>query len=102
MPHEEKPACVGLCYLNKLRGLQVLTEPKKRKPCIGLCYLAKLGKIKSEQANEEEDDYEEEEAEEVLENCGDDYAEDYEEEYEDKQAHESLAAAMSLNSIVTS
>ena len=83
MPHEEKPACVGLCYLNKLRGIQVLAEPKKRKPCIGLCYLAKLGKIKSEQMSEEGDDYEGEE-EEDLENSGDDYEEEYEEDYENK------------------
>ena len=74
VPYEYKPSCVGLCYLNKLRGHQVPAEPEaQRKPCIGLCYLAKLGKVQAEEEDieDEEEDIEDEE--------------DYEESMEDKK-----------------
>jgi hypothetical protein len=63
--YEYKPSCVGLCYLYKLREIQVATAAaaKPRKPCVGLCYLEKLGKIEADEEVEveAEEDYEDEE-----------------------------------------
>ena len=72
VPYKYTPSCVGLCYLNKLRGHQVpAVAEESRKPCIGLCYLAKLGKVEVEEEDIAEIDIEDEE--------------DYEESLEDKK-----------------
>merc|ERR1719483_729973 len=81
VPFEYKPSCVGLCYLNKLRGVQIAAAaPRARTPCVGLCYRAKLGQFKADEEEEEVEEEYEEEYEEEEEDYEGSLDEDYEEE----------------------
>lgn len=85
--------CVGLCYLMRLRGIEMETTTRKpKRPCIGICYLQKTGKLpkakedtdaagedEEEEAEEEEGDYEEDEGSADYEDSGD-FSGDYEED----------------------
>merc|ERR1712241_1104130 len=44
-------ACVGLCFLRKLRGKPPLAKAAERKPCVGLCYREKLRKLRESRKN---------------------------------------------------
>ena len=91
MPVTAKP-CVGLCYLMRLRGIEMETTTRKpKRPCVGLCYLAKIGKVSKSEDDEEvdeggdeeeeaEDEEEYEEEDEEYEEDSGDFSGDYEEE----------------------
>ena len=81
-----KKPCIGLCFLNKLRGVEVdeevVNKRKARKPCIGLCYIMKLnneGEMEGGEQALEEGEYIEEAAENYEDEVGE---EGDEEEYE--------------------
>ena len=90
-PVTAKP-CVGLCYLMRLRGIEMETTTRKpKRPCVGLCYLAKIGKVSKSEDDEEadeggdeeeevEDEEEYEEEDEEYEEDSGDFSGDYEEE----------------------